>query len=253
MVAAVRYDLFMKLWIAATVAVFTLALSPLHAQINGVPASVSSIGFGGNFSRPPGVPASVTSIGPAGLVPNGNFVIPNNFANHPFVHFNQNPVFPHGHRGDRGRNFGNNVAILPVPYAVPYAVPVAVPYGGDESSDDSAEQYNGGPTIFDRRGDGQAYAEHAAGRGTENETSPPPVTQGSAEPAPVQAAVDQPPTMLVFKDGHKLEVQNYAIIGDTLYDMTPGHRRRVSLSELDLAATAQQNEDRGIDFQVPTT
>src|SRR5438067_11488324 len=161
MPAHLRYDSLMKSWIAATVAVFTLALLPqLHAQINGVPASVSSIGFGGSFNRPPGVPASVTSIGPAGLVPGGNFVIPNNFANRPFVHFNQNPPIFHHPRG--GRNFGNNVAILPVPYAVPYAVPVAVPYGEDEATEDSAEQYNGGPTIFDRRGSGQAYAEHRA-------------------------------------------------------------------------------------------
>jgi len=250
MVAAVRYHLFMKLWIAAAVAVFTLALVPqIHAQINGVPASVTSIGFGGNFSRPPGVPASVTSIGPAGLVPGGNFVVPNNFANHSFVHFNQNPpIFHRGRGGDHGRNFGNNIAIVPVPYAVPYAVPVAVPYGGDEAGSDSAEQYNGGPTIFDRRGNGEAYP----GRAAASEEPQQPVTEASAEPAPQQSA-DLPPTLLVFKDGRQLEVQNYAIVGDTLYDMTPGHRRRIPLSDLDLQATAQQNEDRGIDFRVPTT
>jgi hypothetical protein len=63
--------------------------------------------------------------------------------------------------------------------------------------------------------------------------------------------VDQPQTVLVFKDGHQIEVSNYAIVGTTLYDLTPGHSRRVPLTELNLTATAQQNDSRGIDFQVP--
>src|SRR5205809_7023989 len=38
-------------------------LPAASAQINGVPASVTSIGFGGNFDCAPGPPASVTSLG----------------------------------------------------------------------------------------------------------------------------------------------------------------------------------------------
>ena len=247
MLRNVRYHSTMKRWIAATVAVFAIAVVlPATAQINGVPASVSSIGFGGNFNHAPGVPASVTSIGPAGLVPGGNFVIPNNLPNHPFIHLNQNPpVFQRGHHRDHDRGFGNNVAILPVPYAVPYAVPVDVE--ADQPADEAADQYNGGPTIFDRRGPGQPYPTP-----TTEEAPAQPVTEAATQPAE-EPSPDQPMTVLVFKDGHQLEVQNYAIVGDTLYDMTPGHRRRVGLSELDVAATAQQNEDRGIDFQVPAS
>jgi hypothetical protein len=55
----------------------------------------------------------------------------------------------------------------------------------------------------------------------------------------------------VFKDGQRLDVSNYAIVGNTLYDLTPGHRRKVALGELDLSATAKENDDRGIDFQLP--
>jgi hypothetical protein len=55
----------------------------------------------------------------------------------------------------------------------------------------------------------------------------------------------------VFKDGQRLDVSNYAIVGNTLYDLTPGHRRKVALAELDLSATAKENDDRGIDFQLP--
>src|SRR2546429_540534 len=48
---------------AAILALSTFIFLPgTSAQINGVPASVTSIGFGGNFDRAPGPPASVTSL-----------------------------------------------------------------------------------------------------------------------------------------------------------------------------------------------
>jgi hypothetical protein len=56
---------------------------------------------------------------------------------------------------------------------------------------------------------------------------------------------------LVFKDGHELEILNYAIVEQTLLDLTPGHARKVPLGDLDLEATRTQNENRGITFQVP--
>jgi hypothetical protein len=69
---------------------------------------------------------------------------------------------------------------------------------------------------------------------------------------PAQSPVDdQPQTTLVFKDGQQLDVENYAIVGNTLYDLTPGHRRKIALAELDLNATAKENDGRGIDFQLP--
>ena len=69
--------------------------------------------------------------------------------------------------------------------------------------------------------------------------------------APPEPAADQPQTLLVFKDGRQLEVQNYAIVGDTLVDLTEGHRRKVPLTDLDVEATSKQNDDRGIDFRLP--
>src|ERR1700736_2314021 len=46
-----------------------LLVSPGRAQINGVPASVTSPGFGGRSIN--GTPASVTSLGPRGFAPHG--------------------------------------------------------------------------------------------------------------------------------------------------------------------------------------
>jgi hypothetical protein len=68
----------------------------------------------------------------------------------------------------------------------------------------------------------------------------------TADPEPPQI-----PTLLIFKDGRKLELGNYAILGETLFDLTPGHARRVALGDLDLEATRKQNDDRGVTFQLP--
>ncbi len=57
--------------------------------------------------------------------------------------------------------------------------------------------------------------------------------------------------MLVFKDGHTIEVGNYAIVGATLFDLTPGHSRKVAIADLDLPSTQRQNDTRGITFQLP--
>jgi len=48
-----------------------------------------------------------------------------------------------------------------------------------------------------------------------------------------------------------LEVGNYAIQGTTLFDLTSGHPRKIAIADLDLEATRQQNDDRGVVFQLP--
>jgi len=35
--------------------------------------------------------------------------------------------------------------------------------------------------------------------------------------------------------------------------LTGGRRQKIALADLDLSATAKQNDDRGIDFQIPST
>ena len=59
------------------------------------------------------------------------------------------------------------------------------------------------------------------------------------------------PTVLVFRDQHKQEVENYAIVGDTLWDFAPQQTVRIPLSDLDIPATIKANQDRGITFSVP--
>lgn len=70
-------------------------------------------------------------------------------------------------------------------------------------------------------------------------------------PRPLQTSEAVPPTVLVFRDQHRQEVQNYAIVGQTLFNFAPQHTEKIPLSDLDIPATTKANDDRGVDFLVP--
>jgi len=60
-----------------------------------------------------------------------------------------------------------------------------------------------------------------------------------------------PATVLVFRDQHRQEIQNYAIVGHTLWNFSPQRTEKISLSDLDLPATTKANDDRGVSFRLP--
>ena len=236
---------FQKIVFPALAVIATFAVSAAAQQngldsngfnttIHGVPPSVTSFGFGGQPGFH-GVPASVTS---------------QNFGNSP-VRINhgihQGPFFTqHRHRkpGFVSPFFGNIVA-------VPYAYPV---YVMEPAVDDSMEEedYRGGPTVFDRRGPGtREYARPERSHDERNRDEEDYRAPAPSEPAPQAAVSNQPRTVLVFKDGRRLEILNYAIVGSTLYDLSEGLTHKVALAELDLPATVKQNDDHGVDFQLP--
>jgi hypothetical protein len=162
------------------------------------------------------------------------------------------PHSPHApgvsHDGNHRHHSSDGTAYYPYPYyygvPIPYAADNDAGTQNDQNEADDAE-YQGGPTIFDRRGLGpESYIPPVSGRQAETEPQNP--TTATNDPA-------QPSTFLVFKDGHQLEVANYAIVSQTLYDLTPGHPRKIALADLDLPATERQNDDRGVTFQLPPT
>ncbi len=78
-----------------------------------------------------------------------------------------------------------------------------------------------------------------------------PVAQAPNRPASSKEAEPSPePTVLVFRDGHKQEVENYAIMGSTLFVLS-GRRARIPIAELDVPETIRQNESRGLEFSIP--
>lgn len=76
-----------------------------------------------------------------------------------------------------------------------------------------------------------------------------------SRPAPAPAAPaadDTPSTTLVYRDGHKSEVRNYAIVGSNLIDLTKSPvLKKIPLDSLDLVATRKENEENGVDFHAP--
>ena len=226
------YDSYMSpliRWMVAGFAAGLLATASMAAQINGVPASVTSIGFGGQGNKISGVPASVTSLGPNGFGSRSPFFNEPTCCINPLFPINSNPpIFSRHHR-----RFSGFVGV-PV-YTMPYSPVIVVQSMEEEPAE---EDYSGGPTIFDRRGSGRSsrdsydsrYEDRYSDSSRRDEEERQPVaTEPVAQPTPL---ADQPQTVLVFKDGHQLEVQNYAVIGDLLYDLTPGHRRKVALAKL---------------------
>jgi hypothetical protein len=226
----------------ASVALFSLLAVPLflisnsHAQANSTPTSVTSQGFGG--AHPITAPFPMGGTLPGHQLPN----------NWPRGTFSTSAPHPSHGDGHHHHHSGDHPALYAFP--VPYAVDLGP--AQDQSQDDSSDaaddrdpNYQGGPTIFDRRGSGaDSYVPPEriapAHRPAEYAQAEPP----SPEPA-------REPTLLVFKDGHQLDVGNYAIVGTTLFDLTPGHSRKVPLADLDLDATQRQNDNRGISFQIP--
>lgn len=238
-----EYHKPMRPRISAPVALFsslavTLFLAlPALAQVNGTPASVTSPGFGGNAVNGPR--SSVTSVGPQGYAPPQH---------HPFKGTGEGH-HGDGHQGDNrnGHRNNNNEAVggvwyaVPVPYAVDNTAPEEQPAEGDDSADQQ-----GGPTVFDRRGPGGPPPAPMA-----KSAAPAHPTEQAEEAPPVDPDPPLPPTLLVFKDGRTVEVANYAILGQTVYDLTPGHRRKIALIDLDLEATRKQNDERGNPFELP--
>src|SRR5207253_10339983 len=102
---------------------------PATGQINGVPSSVTSQGFGGHSASAPR--ASVTSLGPGGYAPTARATFSQS----------DNPRRSFDHPHHRHHASGHTS------YYYPYVVGVPVPYADDAADDSAAEDddYQGGP------------------------------------------------------------------------------------------------------------
>jgi hypothetical protein len=239
-----------RLQLMIVVVLGVLFVPPLRAQVRGLPPTATSLGPGGQVVSP--LPPTATSVGPGAF---GNSGVAPGFG------MGTRLVAP-GFTGVRG--FGRhhhhlNGTFIGGAYPVYVPVPIAtLPYW-DSSADETADEAEAdrpAATVFERgyRRNAEQYphpgddADDYVPQPARHEDGQPRETTQESESKPVPA---QPASVLVFKDGHRLELQNYAIVGDTLYDFTPGHQRRIALSQLDLKATADANESAGIEFQVP--
>ena len=56
--------------------------------------------------------------------------------------------------------------------------------------------------------------------------------------------------ILVFRDGHRNQIQNYAVVGQTLWVFTEQRAQKIPISDLDLEATKKMNADRSVEFRL---
>ncbi len=227
---------------AAVVLGIALLAAAAVAQVHGVPASVTSIGTPGR-GMTPGVPASVTSLGPNGWnVP--CCVVPTRPL--PLIPSAMGFRDPRFNRDDRAHFLPGSPIFVPFPVGYPVAYPVPVmPYAEQPPEEDEQAQEAAYPpaTIFDRRPARTPVAAPA------QERQPAPA-------APVVASAPQPerpqePTVIIFKNGNKAEILNFAIVGETLFELSPEYRK-IPLAELDVPATVKANDDHGVEFHIPT-
>ena len=227
-----------------------VSVLPLYPQVHGVPASVTSFGFGGNISAAPGVPASVTSLGPNGFnfVPSVNgrccfntFFPGQQFSSLPNDQFRSRLNF---RDLNRHHHFG---PIFTPSYVVAYPYPVPVPYAAED--DEVEPDYASDTSMFERRRAGDRR--YQRGKDADTFTSAP--EPSGASPSATEAVAAQPATLLIFKDGRQIEVENYAIVGETLFEFSNGLTHKIQLAEIDLPATQKANDNRGVEFHASST
>jgi hypothetical protein len=106
------------------------------------------------------------------------------------------------------------------------------------------------PTVFERRPVAQPAPYAPLERAPEAVVSDEPEGK-HVNLSPVSE--EKIPVVVVFKDGHQQEIANgnYAIVGDTLYDLSGAVAHKIKLADLDLSQTVQLNEQRGVEFSLP--
>ena len=58
----------------------------------------------------------------------------------------------------------------------------------------------------------------------------------------------EPSTILVLRDGKKVETDNYAVMGATFWNFSAHPVQRIPIAQIDVSASRQANELRGIEF-----
>jgi hypothetical protein len=91
----------------------------------------------------------------------------------------------------------------------------------------------------------QAYRQYA------QEAVAPPRTEPPQQLLPrTEAGAQQkfPATVFIYRDGHEMEVRDYAVFGETLWVFNGQTARKFPLADFNLAASRQVNEEHGVEF-----
>lgn len=134
-----------------------------------------------------------------------------------------------------------NAVFFSEPLFVPYPVYQEAVYAdGDQSQTTEQNEEADLSQRIDRLTD---EVESLRAQRESNKSPQPQVNQQKQE-----LEANLPTRTLVFRDGHRSEIHNYAIVGDTLWALTEERAQKIPMSDLDLDATKKTNADQGIEF-----
>jgi len=220
--------------VLSVLSIVLLALAAVEfagAQIHGVPPSVTSV----QFHVPPFLPnimPSVTSLGPNG------FGYARGPLPAPYGVYPNRPVYGRGRRNGFGSVGG---------FVVPYFVPVYDSSFGPDPGGAGPYLYSAPPAeqTLHIVVDTQPATRDAIADDDSDSLPPAAKSKHEGDARPID------PTVLVFRDGHQQEVSNYAIMGQTVY-VFDTRTQKIALGDLDVPATIKANDDRGVEFQLPS-
>lgn len=257
---------------AAALALVALLAVGAAAQIHGVPPSVGSMGSPVRFSSPPGIPPSVGSLGPrgfggVGIGFGGHIGFSNNRFNPRFNTFFRPfprrhfvpvyvPVYVAPYYGYSGYGYPQTYDPQPVnaaaqSYADDQGEALTIFERGYRAGRQDAQDERYGNHYLDQREAGPASRSYGPREG-EPQVQAIPGPERSVRAAPQESdRYEQPVTLLIFRNGQRMEVHNYAIVGETLWVLSSNLARRIALSDLDLDKTVKENDQRGNPFKLP--
>ena len=150
-------------------------------------------------------------------------------------------------------------------YALPYYYVPLTDYGYDYDYVGAPDMYSGAPSgysgppvgpndqtlhIIVEQPPARSYRPPVDDTQAEGALSPPAIQERSSSAREAKEAKPIEPTVLVFRDGHQQQVNNYAIMGQTVYVLDDG-THKIPLANLDVPATVKANDDRGVEFKIP--
>jgi hypothetical protein len=139
--------------------------------------------------------------------------------------------------------FFPNRFLFAQPVFLPYSIYTAPNYQDVEQTASTADRESDLAREIER-------LTNEVGRLREEQTLHEPTQQAAVLPRP-SLEENTPSTILLFRDGHRSEVRNYAIVGQTVWVFTEQRARKIPLSDLDIEATRRVNSERGVEVPLP--
>ena len=276
---------------AFLLAIASLALVPAaYAQRFGPPACATCITPN---NPTPGVPGSATSFTAFNPPPSMGFTAFNPPPSMGFTAFNPPPSYGTnsasfrgnsgvsvsvdinagwgrgGRHHSRGYGYGYGYGYAPIVYPYPVYVPVEtepaqpvadVPSGNaldremwsraaERDPNLTAGSASSSAASNDLRSNDPRYGTHyldsreAAGAASNQK----------ADSAPAPKEDNGQSIVLILRDGTRVELGNYAIVGQNIFDLgSAPHHKKIPLAGVDLAATQKANDALGLDFKLPS-